>query len=76
MPTIGVYIPMKTARAVASRWNVKVQSGDFQDVIRNLVAEALDTEAGITHTRTPFSGNCQLAHLHRPGTRCRVCGGS
>ena len=76
MPTVPVYVPVNIARALASRWQVEQSSADFQEVIRNLCAERLETETGITHPAGAFASDCTWAHLHRAGTRCRSCGGS
>ena len=76
MPTIGVYVPMQVARAVGRRHAVDINNADFQELVRNLVANTLDQEGGISHSPLPFQYNCLWAHLHRDGIRCRHCGGS
>jgi hypothetical protein len=76
MPTVPVYVPVNVARAVSNRWGVDLFSADFQEVIRSLCSERLETEAGISHPAGPFAPDCTWAHLHRAGSRCRSCGGS
>lgn len=76
MPTVPVYVPVNVARAISTRWNVELFSADFQEVIRGLCSERLETEAGITHPPGTFAADCTWAHLHRAGSRCRSCGGS
>jgi hypothetical protein len=76
MPTIGIYVGMPVARAIAARWKMEVSDEDFHEVVRSLCAEALDDAAGIVHPEQEFRAECGGAHLHKRGRRCRFCGGS
>lgn len=76
MPTVPLYVPVNVSRQIASRWGLDLNAPEFTELIRGLCADALDTEAGITHTRGSFSTDCSWARLHREGHRCRHCGGS
>lgn len=76
MPTVPVYVPIKVARQIASRWQVPVNDHDLVEVIRSVCMEALDYEAGISTPVTSFSEECEWKHIHHGGRRCRHCGGS
>jgi len=76
MPTVPVYVSANLARQIAARWGISHDGDALLEVVRSLVADALDTEAGISHPPGPFANDCVWASLHRPGRRCRHCGGS
>ena len=75
MPTVPVYVSANLARQLAARWGINHDSDQLLEVVRSLVAETLDSEAGISHPAAPFASDCIWATLHRPGHRCRHCGG-
>lgn len=76
MPTVPVYVSASLARQIAARWEIEPDGDAFYEVIRSLLAEMLEREAGITHPHSPFNIDCTWVELHRAGHRCRHCGGS
>lgn len=75
MPTIGIYITMPVARALANNWETDLKGAAFLDMVRNLVDQNLREAAGLPTTRIDFNDQCEGAAAHQPDIRCRFCGG-
>lgn len=75
MPTVGIYVKMRAARLIASRWGIQPDTEDMNELIRQITEAALDEAAGIEHPSARFRDDCPWQQLHKTGNRCRHCGG-
>lgn len=75
MPTVGIYVPMGTARAVAHRFSIDPDHPLFEELVRSLCAEALDDVTGGRRADSPFDPGCANAAIHKSGWTCRRCYG-